>query len=80
MGAYQVELGAGSMIGRHEEIRLVLVRRIGGCRLSRRCESLEIELVSVALSVHFAHYVFVVVIPKKLKYFIHILLLFVDLI
>ena len=55
------------MVGRHEQIRLVLVGRVGGRRLRRCRKPLEIKLVGVALAVHFAHNVLVVVITVDLK-------------
>ena len=54
------------MVGRHEQVRLVLVGRIGWCRLGCGGKSLEVELVGVAFTVHLGHDVLVVVIPATL--------------
>lgn len=67
MSADQVELGSGGVIRRHEQVRLVFIGRIGGRRLGRRRQPLEIKLVGVAFAVHFAHDVLVVVITAKCK-------------
>lgn len=64
MGSDEVELGAG-VIRRHEQVRLVLVGRVGRCWLRGRCQSLEVEFVGVALPVHLRHDVLIVVVPKR---------------
>lgn len=64
MRTHEVELG-GVVIAGHEEVRLVLVGGgVGGGRLRRCCQPLEVELVRVPLAVHLRHYVLVVVIPR----------------
>ncbi len=65
MSADQIELGSGGVVGRHEQVRLVFIGRIGGRRLSCRRQPLEIKLVCVAFAVHFAHDVLVVIITAK---------------
>jgi len=62
VGTDQVELGTG-VVGRHEQVRLVLVGRIGWRRLGGGRKSLEVELVGVAFAVHLGHDVLIVVIP-----------------
>lgn len=63
------ELGA-MVVRRHEQIALVLVRRIAG-RLGGGRQALEVELVRVALAVHLGHDILVVVVSacggKQLK-------------
>ena len=46
----------------HEQIALVLIRRITRRRLRGRSQALEIEFVGVPLAMNLCHYVFVVVI------------------
>lgn len=58
------QLGA-VVVRAHEELALVLVAaRIAGSWLRRSRQALEVELVGVPFTVHFRHYVFVVVVPK----------------
>lgn len=59
------------VIGTHEQFALVLVAAgIAGCWLRGSRQPLKIELVRVPLSMHFCHYVLVVVIPetKAIRY------------
>lgn len=51
------------VIGRHEQVTLIFIRWIAGRRLCGGCQSLKIEFVCVPLSMHFCHYIFVVVVP-----------------
>ena len=66
MSADQVELGSG-VVRRHEQVRLVLVGRIGRSGLSGGRQALEIELVGVAFAVHLGHDVLVVVISATIS-------------
>lgn len=53
------------MVGAHEKVALVLVAaRVAGSWLCCRCQSLEVELVSVTFTVHFRHYILVVVVSE----------------
>lgn len=52
------------MIWCHEQVTLVLVRRITGCGLCGGCQTLEIKLVGVTLAVHLGHDVLVIVVPE----------------
>lgn len=60
----EVEFGTVVVTG-HEEVRLILVGGgIGGGGLGGLGQSLEVELVRVALAVHFGHDVLVVVVSQ----------------
>ena len=65
MRTHQIDLGRAVMVGRHEQLRLVLVGgRVGGRRLHRLGESGEVIAIGVALAVHLRHDVLVVVVAK----------------
>lgn len=56
----------GMVVRAHEEVALVLVSRVAGCRLRGRRQPLEIELVRVSLSMYLRHYIFVVVVSAQI--------------
>lgn len=65
MWTHEVQLGRVVITG-HEEVGLVLVgRRVRCGGLRRRCQPLEVELVSIPLAVHLRHDILVVVVPAQ---------------
>lgn len=53
------------VIGRHEKVLLVFVGRGVRSRLHSLCQTCEIKLVGVAFTMHFSHYVFIIIISKS---------------
>lgn len=64
VGTHEGTQLASVVVGRHEQVALVLVRVLTG-RLGCSSQSLEIEFVCVPLSVHLRHDIFVVVISAS---------------
>lgn len=65
MGSHKTSQFGAVMVGAHEKVALVLVAtRVTGSWLGCRCQSLKVELVGVTFTVHFRHYVLVVVISE----------------
>ena len=65
MRTHQVDLGRAVVVGRHEQLGLVLVGgRVGGRRLHRLRQAGEVIAVGIALAVHLRHDVLVVVVAQ----------------